>query len=127
MALDQSLHYKDPIEFLNNSRYGEFDSNGDGVELIPDDKGQWVYYSDAVEAVEYAKKLANKPQKLYKIKIVHSPGLTSDIICDNMKDTSDMINSYWSNAKIKPMGIGLYECAFKDGVLQETKKLKQYN
>ncbi|MBQ5473607.1 MAG: hypothetical protein IIT65_02690 [Lachnospiraceae bacterium] len=61
MALDQSLHYKDPIEFLNNSRYGEFNSDGDGVELIPDDKGQWVYYSDAVEAVEYATQLANKP------------------------------------------------------------------
>lgn len=61
MALDQSLHYKDPIEFLNNSRYGEFNSDGDGIELIPDDNGQWVYYSDAVEAVEYATQLANKP------------------------------------------------------------------
>ena len=120
MALDQSKHYKDPIEFLNNSRYDEFGLDGD-KEILPADDGKYVYYSDAVEAVEYANELAINNLTLYKVKVVMSPGIVDEIIVNSEKVGLEEAETHLKHRK--PITVHFYKCIFNDGVLTETEKI----
>ena len=50
---------KNPIDFLNNSRYDIYFEDGEYDGMYLDDTGEYVYYDDAVKAVNWATELAS--------------------------------------------------------------------
>jgi len=127
---------KDPIDMLKNFRYGKYPINTDdtveskAVEILPDSDGEFVDYNAAVAAIKWAQELASNGKQteteIYKIHIVYSPGLTDDIIVNNLESALSTFTNL-IETKLRPLGAGLYKCEFVNGKLENAKTLKLYS
>ena len=115
--------YKDPIDFLNNNRLQDFNEDGD-IYIERDEEGCYVEYDDAIKAVNWAKELSVNELTVYKIILVHGPGVTTEQIVTNEDLCLEMAEKYF-NSKIKLVGIILYKCKFVNGVLENSERIKR--
>ena len=61
---------------------------------------------------------------MYKIILVHGPGITTEQIVTNEELCLEMAEKYF-NSKIKLVGVILYKCKFVNGVLENSERIKR--